>query len=198
LSRGFRGEACYFSCSSINHLFRTQSLSLPAAFFFISIFHFALSRLAVRSSCNPKPLVSSSSSSQLAGRSTKKMEQRAHMEDRLKQLELASDERKYISLLQQSNRVPSDSFQEDEPGEGESSCNVSPASSNKSFKEYATSSANFDRSTPRLFHSMLSNNLSRRNSTSKICNLVQDFSCMSVMDSPSEEYVSNQIERPQP
>jgi hypothetical protein len=120
------------------------------------------------------------------------MDQRVYMEDRSKQLDVSSDEKNYISLLQQqqpANHLRSDNLHEDENGEEESSCNVSPASSNKSFRDYSTSAANFDRSTPRLFHPMLSNNLSRRNSTSKMNNLVQDFSCMAVMDSPSEEYV---------
>ncbi|CAO3696798.1 unnamed protein product [Umbelopsis ramanniana] len=118
------------------------------------------------------------------------MDQRVYMEDRSKQLDVSSDEKNYISLLQQqqpANHLRSDNLHEDENGEEESSCNVSPASSNKSFRDYSTSAANFDRSTPRLFHPMLSSNLSRRNSTSKMNNLVQDFSCMAVMDSPSEE-----------
>jgi hypothetical protein len=117
------------------------------------------------------------------------MEQRVYLDDRSNQLDVSNDEKNYISLLQPASHLRSDNLHEEENEEGESSCNVSPASSNKSFRDYSTSAANFDRSTPRLFHSMISNNLSRRNSTSKMNNLVQDFSCMAVIDSPSEEYV---------
>ncbi|KAM3582907.1 hypothetical protein VKS41_004664 [Umbelopsis sp. WA50703] len=113
------------------------------------------------------------------------MEQRVYSEDSLKYIHVSTDERQ-LGAVQQSNLDWADIVAEDDHGEREISSNDSPASSTHSVKEYTTN-ANFDRSTPRLFQAMLSSTIPNRGSASKLNVLAQEFSSMSIVDSPSEE-----------
>lgn len=113
------------------------------------------------------------------------MEQRVYSEDNLKYIHLSTNERQ-LEAVHQSNLDWADIVVEDDNVDREISSNDSPASSTKSVKDYTTN-ANFDRSTPRLFQAMLSSTIPNRGSASKLNVLAQEFSSMSVMDSPSEE-----------